>query len=114
MFDEKIDSEKIINSLLEMRDKISKPQKIIYIIQPSFREAFEKMTNFKFGVDFITNDEIPEGKVVIFNMDPGTSSSIPEYIRFVEEPKLHGEILKVTMNRTQRRAAMKEQKKERR
>ena len=85
----------------------SSMSKTVYIISPADKENFEKITGLEYGHDFIVHETVPPEKVVVYSKPP----SRPE-INYSLASALNNEVrIDSSMNRAQRRAAMKKQRK---
>lgn len=102
-------AEQIIADIEKQKEALEKSSKAktIYIINPADKENFEKITGLIYGRDFIVHETVPPEKVVAYSEPP----SRPE-INYSLASALNDEVrIDSSMNRAQRRAAMKEQKK---
>lgn len=104
-----VSAEQIIADLQKQKEALeqSSKQKMVYIISPADKENFEKITGLEYGRDFIVHEMVPPEKVVVYNKPP----SRPEINYSLTAPPDDEIRIDPSMNRAQRRAAMKEQKK---
>lgn len=75
---------------------------VTYIIPPSLRNRFAKITGLSENKDFIVFESVPEGKIIQFNRS--ITENCREYIKLIDflDPESRSR-----MNRKQRRAARK-------
>ena len=110
MIEDKIyTAEQIIADLQKQKEALEQnsKSKMVYVINPADKENFEKITGLEYGRDFIVHEMVPPEKVVAYSEPP----SRPE-INYSLTAPLNDEVrIDSSMNRAQRRAAMKEQKK---
>ena len=110
MIEDKIyTAEQIIADLQKQKEALeqSSKSKMVYVINPADKENFEKITGLEYGRDFIVHEMVSPEKVIVYSEPP----SRPE-INYSLASALNDEVrIDSSMNRAQRRAAMKEQKK---
>lgn len=102
-------AEQIIVDIEKQKEALEKSSKAktIYIINPADKENFEKVTGAVYGRDFIVHETVPPEKVVAYSEPP----SRPE-INYSLAAALNDKVrIDSSMNRAQRRAAMKKQRK---
>ena len=102
-------AEQIIADIKKTKESIenNSKHKMVYIISPADRENFEKVTGLEYGRDFIVHEMVPTEKVIAYR----ERQEQPE-LNFSLEPTINEEVrIDSSMNRAQRRAALKAQKK---
>lgn len=97
-----ITTEQIFQVLNSTKKKLEITRDVTYIIPPSLRNRFAKITGLSENKDFIVFESVPEGKIIQFNRS--ITENCREYIKLIDFPDPEN---RSRMNRKQRRAARK-------
>ena len=95
-------TEQIFQILNAAKKKFEIISDVTYIIPPSLRNHFTKITGLSENKDFIVLESVPEGKIIQFNRS--ITENRREYIKLIDFPDPEN---RSRMNRKQRRAARK-------
>lgn len=95
-------TEQIFQILNAAKKKFEIISDVTYIIPPSLRNHFAKITGLSENKDFIVLESVPEGKIIQFNRS--ITENRREYIKLIDFPDSEN---RSRMNRKQRRAVRK-------
>lgn len=95
-----ITTEQIFQVLNSTKKKLEITHDVTYIIPPSSRNSFAKITGLAEDKDFVVHKSVPEGKIIQFNGN--ITENRREYIKLIDFPDSGNSS---GMNRKQRRAA---------